>query len=346
MIERIETERLVLRKAEARDLEPIWQRVWQDGRLAATMLWAPTETREAAEERLARTMAYQANNYAYFVCLRETDEPIGFGGVRELEPGVWDETGLCIAFDWQGRGYGKELLRALIDLVFRELGGRCFHYSCFHGNAASAALCRSCGFVCTGSRPETRERDGFEYLCDCYELRAPERVLSFTSFGQLDPAKLMAVYAESNEDNIDYFYPGAADHVQALRQVEEGFLAYLRDDFFSVPGNSCWVLERCGRWLSALRLYPVREGLYYLEALETRPDCRRQGCASLLLHALTDELKTRGPFRLCDCVGLRNIASRRTHERCGFRAVGEPGFDWLRGEPDEGTVGMVYEYEK
>lgn len=176
MIGRIETERLILRKAEDRDLELIWRRVWRDERLAATMLWTPTPTLEEAEERLARTKAFQAENYAFFVCLKETDEPIGFGGVREIAPGEWDETGLCIAAEWQGRGYGKELLRALVGLVFHELGGKSFRYSCFHDNAASAALCRSCGFVYTDCRPETRRRDGYEYLCDCYVLNRPEAV--------------------------------------------------------------------------------------------------------------------------------------------------------------------------
>ena len=172
MIDRMETARLVLRKAEDRDLDLIWKRVWRDERLAATMLWTPTPTREEAEARLERTIAYQRDNYAYFVCLKESDEPIGFGGCREIAPGVWDETGLCIAADWQGQGYGKEMLQALVDLVFRELGGTQFRYSCFHDNAASAALCLSCGFVYVDSRPETRARDGYEYLCDCYELRA------------------------------------------------------------------------------------------------------------------------------------------------------------------------------
>ena len=172
MTDRIETERLILRKAEERDLMPIWERVWRDEKLAATMLWAPTPTLGEARARLARTMAYQAGNYAYFVCLGETDEPIGFGGMREVEPGVWDETGLCIARDWQGRGYGKELLRALVGLAFGELGGRRFLYSCFHGNVASEALCRGCGFVYTHSDRAVRERDGYEYLCDHFELNA------------------------------------------------------------------------------------------------------------------------------------------------------------------------------
>ena len=174
MIDRIETERLVLRKAEDRDLYLIWKRVWRDGRLAAMMLWTPTPTLEEAQARLERTIAYQRDNYAYFVCLKESDEPIGFGGCREIAPGVWDETGLCIAADWQGQGYGKESLRALVALCFRELGGRVFHASCFHENIASAATIRSCGFVYVGSKPETRAHDGCEFLCDCYELTAGE----------------------------------------------------------------------------------------------------------------------------------------------------------------------------
>ena len=124
MIERIETERLILRKAEDRDLDLIWNRVWREDELAAMMLWTPTLTPEDAQARMERTMAYQRDNYAYFVCLRETDEPIGFGGMREIAPGEWDETGLCIAKDWQGQGYGRESLRALVEIAFRQLGGR------------------------------------------------------------------------------------------------------------------------------------------------------------------------------------------------------------------------------
>lgn len=171
-------------------------------------------------------------------------------------------------------------------------------------------------------------------------------ILEISSYDGLDPEKLMAVYAEGNEENIDYFYPGAEDRAQALRQVEAGFLDYLRADFFSRPGSSYWVLEEEDVWLSAVRLSRIREGLYYLEALETHPAHRRQGCAVRLLGAVCDALKKRGSFRLCDCVGVQNLASRRTHERCGFCAVAEPGFDYLRNAPDEGTVGMEYRYEK
>jgi len=174
MIERIETERLVLRKAADKDLDLIWRRVWRNECLAAMMLWTPTTTREEAALRLERTKAYQAENEGFFICLKETDEPIGFAGIREIAPGEWDETGVCIAADWQGQGYGKETLRALVDLAFRQLGGHRFRCSCFRENAASAATIRSCGFTWTGSRPEVRGHDGFAYVCDCYELKKPQ----------------------------------------------------------------------------------------------------------------------------------------------------------------------------
>ena len=175
MIERLETPRLVLRKARESDLEAIWRSVWSDGRLAGTMLWAPTATPEEARSRMARTLAYQAKNDAFFVCLKETDQPIGFAGLREIAPGEFEETGVCIAFDYQRRGYGKEVLNALLELAFDRCSGRRFLYGCFHENEASAALAKSCGFVYIHSKPMTRDWDGYEYLCDFYELRHEER---------------------------------------------------------------------------------------------------------------------------------------------------------------------------
>lgn len=167
--DRLETPRLVLRKAADGDLNKIWENVWRDAVLAETMLWTPTPTLAQARERLARTVAYQKGHYGYFVCRKDTDEPIGFAGVRETEPGTFEETGVCIARAWQGQGLGKEALSALVELVFDALGGRRFLYSCMRGNAVSAALCKGCGFRYLRSEGKTRERDGLAYICDVYE---------------------------------------------------------------------------------------------------------------------------------------------------------------------------------
>lgn len=170
-------------------------------------------------------------------------------------------------------------------------------------------------------------------------------LLTLTRFSDLDGRKLMDLYAEGNLENTDYFYPSMTDKAEALRLVEEGFLSYLRDEFFGPAGSTYRIWEENGVWVSALRLTRVEDGLYYLEALETHPAFRRQGYASRLLQGVLDALKAEGPFRLCDCVSKRNEASLRTHLKCGFRIAAEEGIDYLRGEKDERDYGMEYRYE-
>jgi GNAT superfamily N-acetyltransferase len=164
-------------------------------------------------------------------------------------------------------------------------------------------------------------------------------------FEDLDTRALMDIYAESNFENTDYFFPEEADKAAALRKVEMGFLDFLRMEFFAREGSMYRVLEENALWVSACRISAVRPGLFYLEALETRPDCRKQGCASRLLTGVLEEMKRDGPFRLCDCVDKRNTASLKTHEACGFRIVSEAGFDYLQEEADNRDYGLEYRYD-
>ena len=167
----------------------------------------------------------------------------------------------------------------------------------------------------------------------------------FTSYADLDGPRLMEVYAESNRENTDYFFPELQDKALAVRKVEEGFLTFLRDEFFAGSGPAYCVWEEAGEWVSALRLNEVEPGLYYLEALETRPGYRRQGYAARLLREVTKHLKAEGPFRLCDCVDKQNEPSVRTHLACGFTIVSEAGHDYLRNTDDPGDYGFEYRYD-
>ena len=169
-------------------------------------------------------------------------------------------------------------------------------------------------------------------------------LLKISDFSTIDPRKLMDVYSESNYENTDYFYPDETDKAAAVSKVEAGFLQFLKDDFFTHAKASCWILEENGIWISALRTCEIRPGLYYLEALETRPDHRRKGYGSALLSGVLEEMKADGPFRLCDCVGKKNAASLKTHEKCGFRIVSEAGYDYLYDEADERDFGLEYSY--
>ena len=165
-----------------------------------------------------------------------------------------------------------------------------------------------------------------------------------TEYSQLDERKLMDLYVEGNLENTAYFYPDEQDKKKAVRQVEQGFLAFLRNNFFAVPGSVYWVLEENGVWVSALRTTQLRYGLYYAEALETRPDCRRKGCAYRLLNEVTDELRKDSPFSLLDCVDKENTPSLGVHKKAGFRIVSDKGFDYLSGEENPYDYGLEYRW--
>lgn len=156
--------------------------------------------------------------------------------------------------------------------------------------------------------------------------------------------QLMDVYSESNLENTDYFYPELTDKEAAVRLVERDYLNYLETEFLAADGNLLLVWEKQGIWTSALRLYRVCEGFFYIEALETRPDFRRSGYAAKLLRETTEMLKKTGPFRLCDNVDKQNEASLATHKACGFAVVSDNGYDYLRKETDGGSYGMEFAY--
>ena len=164
-------------------------------------------------------------------------------------------------------------------------------------------------------------------------------------YSGIDERKLMDLYAESNTDNIEYFFPDEEDKQLALSKVEAGFLDFLRNEFFVHEGNVYYVYEERGVWVSALRLNRIEKGLYYVEALETHPAYRRRGYAVKLYLAIFDELKKDGAFRICSSVHKSNTASVLTHIKSGFRLVPGSAHDYLTGEDFESEFGFEYKYD-
>ena len=155
----------------------------------------------------------------------------------------------------------------------------------------------------------------------------------------------MDLYQEGNRENAPYFFPEIKEQALALEKMEQRFLEYVETDFFSRNDSEYWVLEEDGVWISALRLYKISEGFYYMEALETHPDFRERGYAARLLAGVIGDLKTRGPFRLCDCVGKNNAASLGVHRKCGFEIAAEAGINYLDQSASERCFGLAYTFK-
>lgn len=83
------------------------------------------------------------------------------------------------------------------------------------------------------------------------------------------------------------------------------------------------------------------DGFLWLEALETRPDRRGQGCGERLLRALAAELSQAGGACVRSCIGKKNRPSLALHQKVGFTVERDPGWDFGTGEEDAGSFGML-----
>ena len=138
---------------------------------------------------------------------------------------------------------------------------------------------------------------------------------------QLNTEQLMGVYLQSNLEYGSRHFPDRDESVQ-LQLAEDGFLNYLREDFFRQRDAvyAVWICD--SRYKAALRLELYRDGLL-LEALETAPSARRQGYACQLLQSVLDYLQESRFKRVYSHIDKKNIPSIGVHCKCGFQRISE-----------------------
>ena len=164
-------------------------------------------------------------------------------------------------------------------------------------------------------------------------------LIAAKSINDLHFGKLMEVYEQSNRE-------AAEDRKNlppmfALQLAEQDFRQYLREVFFRTAGPVCFVWEENDQYVTALRLEPYRDGLL-LAALETSPSQRRKGYAASLIREVQACLRQQGEVKIYSHVNKRNVASLRTHEKCGFRIVSDCAV-YLSGSVDYRCCTLCYE---
>lgn len=160
------------------------------------------------------------------------------------------------------------------------------------------------------------------------------------SMEELSFKDLMEIYIEGNREHGAELWPEKPLEEQ-LALSKQDFHSYLEEDFFSKPGAVYAVWEADGKYVSALRLEPNRDGLL-MEALETAPGERRKGYAAALIRTVQEWLKGQETVKIYSHVSKRNAASLATHERCGFRRFLDHTVRW-DGSMNPNAVTMLYE---
>lgn len=160
---------------------------------------------------------------------------------------------------------------------------------------------------------------------------------------QLSFEQLMEVYREGNLENGRILAPFDSQARQ-LQLAEQDFYSYLAETFFPVRGAMYAVWEVEGKYVSALRLEPYRDGLL-LEALETAPGEREKGYAAALVQAVQRMLAEQSVRRIYSHVSKKNLPSLRTHKRCGFRILSDTAA-YLDGSVDSRAYTLQYDCAK
>ena len=172
----IETQDLILGKAKQEDLESIFNNYWCSEKTAKYMLWVPQKNLQEAQDRLDRTIKFQKDHLAFMVFEKKTGQAIGQVGMFEKEPKVFEDMGIGIGEKFVGKGYGKQILKGLVDYIFSELGGETVICSCHTDNIPSAKMQQSCGLKYDHSEMYTREKDNLTYKSDYYKITREEWV--------------------------------------------------------------------------------------------------------------------------------------------------------------------------
>lgn len=162
----------------------------------------------------------------------------------------------------------------------------------------------------------------------------------YQTMRSLSFGKLMTVYDTSNREHGAQIAPEESEDRQ-MELSEQDFYFYLRDSFFKTPGARYAVWEVNGRYVSALRLEPYRDGLL-LEGLETAPDQRGRGYATQLLQAVLAELEP--PVPVYSHVDKKNAASHQVHCNAGFTVLSDSA-SFVDGSANHRSYTLVYRRE-
>ena len=129
----------------------------------------PSEEHAAAKTG-AYAVMHEAIKTEFFVCEKGFGQVIGIAGVKELKPGKWTITDIAIGPVFQGKGYGKQIVTALLNLAF-EHGATEVAYDCFTQNTASKQLALSCDFTYSHSEEAELMKNGEKVILDYFEVR-------------------------------------------------------------------------------------------------------------------------------------------------------------------------------
>lgn len=172
--QRIESDRLILRRFEPGDAESIYGNWANDDKVTVHLTWPTHKTVETSEKVLGFWLdSYNdISTYNWGIELKTSGELIGSIGVVNIdETNESCEMGYCIGRKYWGQGITSEALRFLIDFLFENVEPErifALHHS---DNPASGEVMRKAGMEHEGKLRSYRKKTNGKFVdCDFYSI--------------------------------------------------------------------------------------------------------------------------------------------------------------------------------
>ena len=174
---RLETSRLILRRARMEDAEPMFHNWANDKEVTKYLTWPPHSNIEVTQKVLASWVeSYEKEDYyQWMIVLKEIHEPIGSIMVSTVGRAQSAHVGYCIGKKWWHQGIMSETLKRVMDFLFDEVGYHRVEAMHDSNNPNSGKVMAKCGMKYEGTlRMADRNNQG---ICDAcyYGLLAEER---------------------------------------------------------------------------------------------------------------------------------------------------------------------------
>jgi ribosomal-protein-alanine N-acetyltransferase len=165
--QRIETERLILRKFEATDAENMFKNWASDDQVTKYLTWPTHKSIETSRDVLKMWIEEYSklNNYQWCIEYKENGEAIGsISIVHQNEDTLSAEIGYCIGREYWNKGITSEAMKAIINflfnhVVFNRVEAR--HDPC---NPNSGKVMEKCGLSYEGLRKKADKNN--TGICD------------------------------------------------------------------------------------------------------------------------------------------------------------------------------------
>ena len=260
--QRIETPRLILRRAVREDANAMFNNWASDPEVTKYLTWPPHASIEVTQNRLEIWLAEydRSDHYQWMIELKQLGEPIGsISVVRQNERVEEAEIGYCIGRHWWHKGIMSEALAAVIEYLFTEVGMNRVAARHDPNNPHSGGVMRKCGMKYEGThRACDRNNQG---ICDAAqysilrsEWQKPRHFAEGIVFSD-DTELVQAVYRRYDEDSrLNKSNAAKVEFLTTVRYIEK----------YLTPGAK--ILD-IGAGAGEYSLYFARKG-FHVSALE------------------------------------------------------------------------------